>query len=182
MLDPACAEWEEFPATSRVFAMLDGFGNHDHFVTDGYEGFSLRLYSPEETCGGSGGPPRARPGRLDPPVEGRFSADGTTAPSRPPTSSTASRCACASTGRRSRRLRPLGAVLLVRRGRDMGANWTMLPWTSKPAHVRYLTPAQRSLVTHLARPLRSATAPAHAAALGQGRRTLSASRVRPRIT
>ena len=48
MLDPACDEWEEFAATSAAFAMLGGYGNHDHFVTDGYEGFSLRLYSPEE--------------------------------------------------------------------------------------------------------------------------------------
>ena len=33
-------------------------GNHDHFFAAGYEGFSLRLYDPSATCGGSGGPPR----------------------------------------------------------------------------------------------------------------------------
>ena len=39
--------------------MLGGGGNVDHFTTPGYEGFSLRLYDPDEgTCGGSGGPPR----------------------------------------------------------------------------------------------------------------------------
>ena len=79
MLDPACEEWEEFPATSTAFAMLDGYGNHDHFVTDGYEGFSLRLYSPEEDLWRIWWSSTRRPGRLDPPVEGRFSADGSTA-------------------------------------------------------------------------------------------------------
>ena len=35
-------EWHTFMATSTAFAMLEGGGNHDHFVTKGYEGFSLR--------------------------------------------------------------------------------------------------------------------------------------------
>jgi hypothetical protein len=46
-LDPECDEWETFDATSTAYSMLGGIGNHDHFVTDGYEGFSLRLYDPE---------------------------------------------------------------------------------------------------------------------------------------
>jgi len=70
------SEWEEFPATSTAFAMLDGYGNHDHFVTDGYEGFSLRLYSPEEDLWRIWWSSTRRPGRLDPPVEGRFEPDG----------------------------------------------------------------------------------------------------------
>jgi hypothetical protein len=77
MLDPECDEWEEFAATSTAFAMLHGGGNHDHFVTDEYEGFSLRLYSPDEDLWRIWWSSTARPGRLDPPVEGRFNADGT---------------------------------------------------------------------------------------------------------
>ena len=72
MLDPDCTEWEEFPAVSTAFAMLDGYGNHDHFVGDGYEGFSLRLYDPERDVWRIWWSSTARPGRLDPPVEGRF--------------------------------------------------------------------------------------------------------------
>lgn len=49
-LDPACAEWEEFEATSEARAILGGQGNMDHFHAEGqdYEGFSLRLYEPGE--------------------------------------------------------------------------------------------------------------------------------------
>jgi hypothetical protein len=73
-LDPACDEWETFEATSKAYAMLNGLGNHDHFVTDGYEGFSLRLYDPESDLWRIWWSSTQRPGRLDPPVEGRFSA------------------------------------------------------------------------------------------------------------
>jgi hypothetical protein len=70
-------EWQTFHATSAAFAMLGGLGNHDHFVTDGYEGFSLRLYTPETDTWRIWWSSTQRPGRLDPPVEGRFHADGT---------------------------------------------------------------------------------------------------------
>jgi hypothetical protein len=76
MLDPACSEWREFSATSHAFAMLGGYGNHDHFVTDDYEGFSLRLYDPETDTWRIWWSSTARPGRLDPPVEGRFLEPG----------------------------------------------------------------------------------------------------------
>jgi hypothetical protein len=76
-LDPSCDEWEEFTATSDAEAMLGGIGNLDHFHTDGYEGFSLRLYDPARDVWRIWWSSTARPGRLDPPVEGRFLADGT---------------------------------------------------------------------------------------------------------
>jgi hypothetical protein len=70
-------EWRTFAAVSTAFSMLGGLGNHDHFVTDGYEGFSLRLHSPETDTWRIWWSSTARPGRLDPPVEGRFHDDGT---------------------------------------------------------------------------------------------------------
>jgi hypothetical protein len=70
-------EWRTFAAESTAFAMLGGGGNHDHFVADGYEGFSLRLWSPETDTWRIWWSSTARPGRLDPPVEGGFHADGT---------------------------------------------------------------------------------------------------------
>jgi hypothetical protein len=76
MLDPACAEWEEFEATSTAEVMLGGGGNLDHFVTDGYESFSLRLYDPETDTWRIWWSSTARPGRLDPPVVGRFLEPG----------------------------------------------------------------------------------------------------------
>ncbi len=76
-LDPDCDEWEEFEATSEARAILGGIGNIDHFRTEGYEGFSLRLYDPEADVWRIWWSSTSRPGRLDPPVEGRFEADGT---------------------------------------------------------------------------------------------------------
>ena len=73
-LDPACDEWEEFEATSEARAILGGIGNIDHFRTDRYEGLSLRLYEPEADLWRIWWSSTARPGRLDPSVEGRFSA------------------------------------------------------------------------------------------------------------
>ena len=78
-LDPECDAWEEFEATSEAEAMLGGGGNLDHFHAPGYEGFSLRLHSPETDTWRIWWSSTARPGRLDPPVTGRFDADGATA-------------------------------------------------------------------------------------------------------
>jgi hypothetical protein len=75
-LDPECDEWEEFDATSEARAILDGVGNIDHFRADGYEGFSLRLHDLDEDVWRIWWSSTARPGRLDPPVEGRFDEDG----------------------------------------------------------------------------------------------------------
>jgi hypothetical protein len=78
-LDPGCTEWEEFDATSEARAILGGLGNLDHFRVvgeDDYEGFSLRLFDPENDIWRIWWSSTARPGRLDPPVEGRFSDSG----------------------------------------------------------------------------------------------------------
>ena len=76
-LDPACDEWGEFESTSSAEAMMDGAGNLDHYHVPGYEGFSLRLYDPAKDVWRIWWSSTARPGRLDPPVEGRFAGDGT---------------------------------------------------------------------------------------------------------
>ena len=76
MLDPTCDEWEEFEATSEAEAMLGGVGNLDHFFAPGYEGFSLRLHDPERDVWQIWWSSTSRPGRLDPPVEGRFDENG----------------------------------------------------------------------------------------------------------
>jgi hypothetical protein len=70
-------EWQTFHASSHAEAMLGGTGNLDHFHAPGYEGFSLRLHDPERDVWRIWWSSTARPGRLDPPVEGRFEADGT---------------------------------------------------------------------------------------------------------
>src|SRR3954447_13464710 len=120
LLDPACEEWEEFEATSEARAMLGGIGNVDHFRTDGYEGFSLRLYEPGKDVWRIWWSSTARPGRLDPPVEGRFTADGTATfdlrrPRRRPDPH-----ALRVVGDH-RRVGALGAIVLVRRRSDMEA-------------------------------------------------------------
>jgi hypothetical protein len=75
-LDAECDEWLTFDATSEARAILGGIGNVDHFATAGYEGFSLRLYDPDEDVWRIWWSSTQRPGRLDPPVEGRFSEAG----------------------------------------------------------------------------------------------------------
>lgn len=78
MIDPACAEWEEFEAISDARAILGGMGNIDHFrvAGDDYEGFSLRLFNPGDDVWRIWWASTKRPGRLDPPVEGRFTDPG----------------------------------------------------------------------------------------------------------
>jgi hypothetical protein len=75
-LDPECDEWREFRATSEARAILRGIGNIDHFRAPDYEGFSLRLFDPDEEVWRIWWSSTERPGRLDPPVEGRFDEAG----------------------------------------------------------------------------------------------------------
>jgi hypothetical protein len=75
-LDPGCDDWREFPAISEAQAILGGGGNMDQFLTEGYTGYSLRLYDPATDAWRIWWSSTDRPGRLDPPVEGRFDAAG----------------------------------------------------------------------------------------------------------
>ncbi|MEA2305777.1 MAG: hypothetical protein QOH43_3057 [Solirubrobacteraceae bacterium] len=78
MLDPECDVWETFSGTSRAEPVLDGIGNVDRLwvpATPGgppLEGFTLRLFEPDAGTWRIWWSSTTRPGRLDPPVEGRF--------------------------------------------------------------------------------------------------------------
>jgi len=78
-LDPGCDAWETFESSSDAHAILGGIGNADefHVPATGYRGASLRLYDPADDVWRIWWASTARPGRLDPPVEGRFAPDGT---------------------------------------------------------------------------------------------------------
>jgi hypothetical protein len=76
--DPACEEWVEFGATSEVFPVLHGVGHIDRMdvpeAPDGppFEGLTLRLFDPSEETWSIWWSSTRAPGRLDPPVVGRF--------------------------------------------------------------------------------------------------------------
>jgi hypothetical protein len=78
MTDPGGDEWVEFPATGRAWPILGGLGNADTFSVaalpngKSYEGATLRLFDPESGLWRIWWASDAAPGRLDPPVEGRF--------------------------------------------------------------------------------------------------------------
>jgi hypothetical protein len=76
--DPACATWETFEATSEVTPVLGGLGHVDRFVAElpggaPFEGLTLRLSDPAAGLWRIWWSATARPGRLDPPLEGSFS-------------------------------------------------------------------------------------------------------------
>ncbi|WP_328473140.1 hypothetical protein OHA21_11730 [Actinoplanes sp. NBC_00393] len=80
-LDPECTEWVEFDGLCEARPVLDGAGNVDTVSAtlpggQAFEGMSLRLYDPAADRWRIWWSSTTRPGKLDPPVEGRFT-DGT---------------------------------------------------------------------------------------------------------
>lgn len=76
--DPDCREWVEFEATSEAFPVLHGIGHIDRIHVpdppDGepFEGMTLRLFDPSADTWSIWWSSTRVPGRLDPPVVGRF--------------------------------------------------------------------------------------------------------------
>jgi hypothetical protein len=79
--DPACEERVEFGATSDVFPVLQGIGHIDRMdvrdAPDGasFEGLTLRLFDPSDETWRIWWSSTRAPGRLDPPVVGRFTGE-----------------------------------------------------------------------------------------------------------
>ena len=79
--DPTCEEWVEFGASSEAFPILDGIGHVDRIYVsdppdgDPFEGFTLRLYDSSSGTWSIWWSSTRAPGRLDPPVVGRFIKD-----------------------------------------------------------------------------------------------------------
>jgi hypothetical protein len=79
--DPACAEWVTFDATSEAFPLLDGIGHLDRIFAgappggEPFEAFTLRLFDPAADAWSIYWSSTRAPGRLDPPVVGRFAGD-----------------------------------------------------------------------------------------------------------
>lgn len=71
-----CTDWIEFPGTGSMRKILDGFGNIDEndirLPTGRYIGVSLRTYDPSTDKWSIYWLDSRRPGRIDPPVVGRF--------------------------------------------------------------------------------------------------------------
>jgi hypothetical protein len=76
--DSACDTWVEFGATSEVVPVLRGFGHVDRMTVpdppDGnaFEGLTLRLFEPAAGIWTIWWSSTRQPGRLDPPMVGRF--------------------------------------------------------------------------------------------------------------
>jgi hypothetical protein len=76
--DQACEEWVEFDATSEAFPVLHGVGHIDRMEVPrapdgpGFEGMTLRLFDPSLDTWSIWWSSTRAPGRLDPPVVGRF--------------------------------------------------------------------------------------------------------------
>jgi hypothetical protein len=77
--DPACDEWVEFDAASEAFPVLQGVGHLDRMTVpdppDGpaFEGLTLRLFDPSDEAWRIWWSSSRAPGRVDPPLVGRFS-------------------------------------------------------------------------------------------------------------
>jgi hypothetical protein len=76
--EPGCEDWVEFDATSEVFPVLETIGHIDRIYVpnppDGepFEGFTLRLFDPAADLWQIWWSSTRAPGRLDPPMTGRF--------------------------------------------------------------------------------------------------------------
>lgn len=79
MADPHCTEWVEFEGVQWMRQTLGGLGNVDNLTIEKmpngsrYEGMSLRLFDPESGDWSIWWASTTAPGRLDPPVKGRWS-------------------------------------------------------------------------------------------------------------
>jgi hypothetical protein len=80
--DPACDEWVEFATTSHAEPVFGGLAHFDH-ITSGpdapggpWEGLTLRQFDPRDRLWRIWWASTRNPGRLDPPLAGRFT-DGT---------------------------------------------------------------------------------------------------------
>ena len=80
-LDPDCDDWVEFASTAAAEPILEGLGNVDRIWCAGteaapaFEGFTLRLFDPEQRQWLIWWSSTRQPGLLDPPLRGSF-ADG----------------------------------------------------------------------------------------------------------
>ncbi len=78
MLDPECTEWLEFASTGEHRLLPGGAGNietyesHEMPGLGEFHGLALRLYDPATDLWRIWWSSSAAPGRLDPPMEGRF--------------------------------------------------------------------------------------------------------------
>lgn len=78
MSEPGCTEWLEFAAVGQAQPILGGLGNTDSFVTEefpgrgAFQGHTMRLFEPETGLWRIWWASTSAPGRLDPPVVGRF--------------------------------------------------------------------------------------------------------------
>ena len=79
--DPNCTEWVEFEATSQAFPVLDGVGHLDRIEVpdppDGppFQAMTLRLFDPADETWRIWWSSTRVPGRLDPPLAGRFEGE-----------------------------------------------------------------------------------------------------------
>jgi hypothetical protein len=76
-MDPNCTTWEQFDSVTDMHHILGGFGNAEEtsgLLPDGtaFEGYSLRLHSPQSDEWAIWWAASNRPGVLDDPVRGRF--------------------------------------------------------------------------------------------------------------
>lgn len=80
-LDPGCVEWRELAGTCEAWSLLSTGGHVDRYVIPAYvdgepfEGSTLRLLDPATDLWSIHWSSSRSPGRLDPPVVGRFVGD-----------------------------------------------------------------------------------------------------------